>query len=348
MLLLRTTVPAWVRVLVAVLLLTGPGGTAAHAAEAPRPVLNANFPDPAVVASPSGLVAYSTGERVPYAWSRDHRGRWQHGRSILARHPRWAAEGGIWAVDVVKVRDQWLLYYAVPVRGLGEHGRCIAVARARTARGPFHPAGRRPLVCPAYARTPQAQDPMLPRDRTLPRAGVIDPSVHVDATGSPHLLYKTDRIPSSIRILPLSGSGLKARAPSQELLRSNGVIENPVLISRPEGHVMLLSEGDWTKCSYRTTWRRSQSLLDWSLAESGVLLDRRSGLCGPGGADLVRTGSTVRMFLHGWTCHGTDRPCRGGAKWDHRRRARGVRAMYAARLRWEGGLPTIASWVSPR
>lgn len=314
----------------------------------PRPVLNVDFPDPAVVAAPRGLVAYSTGDRVPHARSLTARGRWRAGGAVLHHRPRWAVEGGIWAVDVARIRGVWLLYYAVPVAGIVEHGRCIGVAKARTPRGPFMPVRDRPLVCPSYADTPLADDALEPRDPTLPRAGVIDPSVHTDAAGRHWLLYKTDRVPSSIRLLPLSQDGRRVRdgAVSQEILRHDGVIENPVLVTRPEGHVLLASEGDWTRCGYRTLWFRTADLLDWSAAESGVLLDQDStGLCGPGGADVA---GTTRLFLHGWTCHRSDLPCRGGAKWDHRRRARGVRAMYAATLRWPGGVPQVTAWLGPR
>lgn len=330
-------------------LLTAPTPTHGRAADdVPRPILNADFPDPAVVPTSRGLVGYSTGDRVPHAWSRSVRGSWEHGGAVLTRRPAWAIEGGIWAVDVARVGRQWLLYYAVPVAGIVEHGRCIGVARSRSARGPFRPVGRRPLVCPAYADTPTALDPLLPRDRTLPRAGVIDPSLFVDDDGSRHLLYKTDRIPSSIRVLPLSRNGTRPAGPSQEIMRSESVIENPVLVRQPEGYVLLLSEGDWTRCSYRTIWYRSGVLLDWSAPVGGVLLDRRTtGLCGAGGADVVAGPGRTQVFLHGWTCHGTDRPCRGKAKWDHRRRARGVRAMYAARLAWSSGTPTVAKWYLP-
>ncbi len=224
------------------------------------------------------------------------------------------------------------------------------MARSRSPRGPFSPVGGRPLVCPSYAGTPLALDPLLPRDPTLPRAGVIDPSVFRDADGSAYLLYKTDRVPSSIRLLPLSQRGTRPRdgATSVELFRSPGVMENPVLTRRDAGYVMLLSEGDWTRCSYRTVWRRTTTLLDWSLAEAGVLLDEGAGLCGPGGADLADVGGRDLLFLHGWTCHRTTRPCEGTAKWDQRRRARGVRALYAARLGWDGGLPVVARWLEPR
>lgn len=336
---------------VAAAVVVGLPATAAPADDSvPRPVLNVDFPDPAVLDGPGGLVAYSTGARVPHAWARTPRGRWTPAGAVLTKHPSWARAGGIWAVDVVEVGRRWVLYYAVPVRGLGEHGRCIGAARATSPRGPFAPVGSAPLVCPSYAPVPTASDPMLPRDRSLPRAGVIDPSAFVDADGSRYLLYKTDRVPSSIRLLPLDGNGTRARrgASSIELLRHDGVLENPVLVRRAEGYVLLLSEGDWTRCGYRTVWRRTTTLTDWSQAGEGVLLDRTSGLCGPGGADVVGERGDRVMFLHGWTCHGAERPCEGGAKWDKRRRARGKRALYAANLRWPGGVPMVAGWLSPR
>ncbi|NYE35328.1 beta-xylosidase [Nocardioides cavernae] len=319
----------------------------------PRPVLDVDFPDPAVVATPGGgFVAYATGDRVPHAWSRDADGPWRRGGSLLTHRPTWSREGGVWAVDVARVRGRWLLYYATPVKGMGEHGRCIGVARSASARGPFRPVGSAPLVCPSYADTPTAQDPLLPRDPTLPRAGVIDPSFFRDADGTPYLLYKTDRRPSTVRIVTLTpdGQAVATGTTSVELFRSDGVVENPVLTQRPEGYVMLASEGDWTRCGYRTRWLRSLTLLDWSAAEGGMLLDQDlTGLCGPGGADLVegRDGE-VLAFLHGWTCRDTLLPCRGTGKWDHKPRQRGKRAMYAARLGWEGGVPQVTGWLGPR
>ena len=82
--------------------------------DAPRPVLNLDFPDPAVVATGSGLVAYSTGDRVPHAWSRSADGPWRRGPGLLTHRPSWSRDGGIWAVDVARVKGTWLLYYATP------------------------------------------------------------------------------------------------------------------------------------------------------------------------------------------------------------------------------------------
>ncbi|WP_162599779.1 family 43 glycosylhydrolase [Nocardioides solisilvae] len=325
------------------LLVAGPA-PAARASDVPRPVLLTNFADPAVERWGSGYVGYATGERAPRAWTRSRTGRWREHGPALTRLPGWSRPGDVWAADVRRLRGWWVLYYSAPVRGLGPYGRCIGVARSRHPLRGFAPVGDRPLVCPAYVRkVPTAGDPLLPRDPTLPRAGVIDPSVHVGDDG-PVLLYKTDRIPSSIRAVALTRNGTRIRsgAVSSEVLRSDGVVENPLLVQRPEGWVLLLSEGDYTRCTYRTLWLRSPDPTDWSAAESGVLLDRAStGLCGPGGADVAGK----RLFLHGWVCHGKAKPCASGFDWSKRERQRARRAMYAARLRWEGGLPVVTGWL---
>ena len=179
---------------------------------------------------------------------------------------------------------------------------------------------------------------------------MIDPSWFRDADGSSYLLYKTDRIPSTVRIVALTRDGQAVRrgAASLELVRSVGVIENPVLTRRAQGYVLLVSEGNWTRCGYRTRWLASPSLLDWTAAQTGMLLDADStGLCGPGGADLVEgAGGRTLLFLHGWTCRGTALPCSGKGALDQRPRARGRRALYAARLGWVGGVPEVTGWFS--
>ncbi len=335
------------------LLVVLPGAASSAAGRgAPHPILRGNFADPAVEAYGKGYVGIATGNRAPRAWTRTAQGSWTRTGPALRRLPGWARSGDIWAADIQRVGGWWLLYFSAPVDGLGEYGRCTGVARSRSPHRGFTPVGSTPLACPAYAKVPAAQDQLLPRDPTLPRAGTIDPSVYVDPSGSRHLLYKTDRIPSTIRIVELSANGRRVRsgAVSQELMRSPGVIENPVLMHRPQGWVMLLSEGDYTRCSYRTLWYRSPSLLDWTVVEYGTLLDSASTrLCGPGGADVADgPGGQQRIFLHGWTCHDNPRPCRSGFDWSKRERQRGVRSMYAARLRWHDGLPRIRGWLKPR
>ncbi len=329
--------------LLAIALLLIGAAPAPASLDRPQPILGGDFADPAVAVLSQGYVGFSTGSLIPRAISHRPGGTWRPAGHGLVRLPSWShADGDIWASDIARVRGWWLLYFSAPVRGIGEHGRCIGVARSRRALGGFVPVGSRPLVCPTYAKAPPAGDPVPQADSSLPRAGVIDPSLFVEG-GVAHLLYKTDRIPSSIRIVPLVASGLRTAGASVELLRHDGVLENPVVVRRPEGYVMFLSQGDYGRCSYRTVWRRSTSLLDWSAATEGVLLDRSTtGLCGPGGADIsaVPRGSRLRLFLHAWTCRGAQCPT-GVDLVKKRRRLGSQRPMYALDLAWESGEPVI-------
>ena len=222
-------------VLLALLAGALPGAAAAADPGRPRPVLLGDFADPAVTVLGSGYVGFSTGSLVPRAVSSRPRGAWRAAGRGLVRIPSWShADGDVWASDVARVGGWWLLYFAAPVRGIGEYGRCIGVARSRTALGGFVPVGGRPLVCPSYAKAPAAGDDVPQPDRSLPRAGVIDPSLFVE-DGRPSLLYKTDRIPSSIRVVPLTRSGLRVAGDSVELMRHDGVLENPVVVQAARG-----------------------------------------------------------------------------------------------------------------
>ena len=324
-------------------------GVPAQAERVPRPVLAANFADPTVTVNGNGFVGFSTGSLIPRSYADGPAGDWRPATSALVRLPSWSHDkGDIWASDIARVGRWWLLYFAAPVRGIGEYGRCIGVARSRSATAGFKPVGGKPLVCPSYVAGPAAEDQVPVALAGLPsRAGVIDPSL-VIAGGRPHLVYKTDRIPSSIRLLPLSKSGLHAAGASVELFRHDGVLENPVLIERPAGWVMLLSQGDFTRCSYRTVWRRSTSILNWAEATSGVLLDEGSRLCGPGGADVTPMPHSrrLRVYFHAWTCHGRATPCGPGIRKDRvRHRDRAIRPMYAADLDWVDGAPVIAGFL---
>lgn len=290
------------------------------------PVLHSDgFADPAVARYAHGYVAVSTGSRAPRAVSASPRGPWRPAGRALASRPAWARPAAIWASDLVRTGQGWRLYFSAVARG--GHRRCIGVATARRALDPFRPVGRRPLVCP-------------------PR-GAIDPSGYTGRHGRRHLLFKTQGLPTSIRMVRLTRDGRhRARgADVRVLLRSRRtIVENPVLLRRGRLHVLLTSEGSFEDCGYRTTWRRSSGLQRWSRPR--VLIGHhRSRICGPGGADvsLGRTGQMV--FFHGWTCAGRRAcPPRFHAGRPGHRHAR--RALYAAHLRWDDG-PRIARFVRP-
>ncbi len=318
------------------------------------------LPDPSVVPYAGGFVALATGSRVPRATARHPSGPWRVHPRALVKLPRWARSPDIWASDMVRVRQHWLIYFSAPVRGLGAGGRCIGVARSARPLGAFRSVGRRPLICPRRARAPRAYDGLRNRGRRMPRTGVIDPSGFRGHGGRRYLLYKTQGFPSSIRLVRLTSGGAKVprHARSRQLVRARGTVENPVLVRRHRHFVLFTSEGFYGRCDYRTTWRRSRSLTHWKHARAHVLL-RRSGLgvCGPGGADVVtRKHGRSLVFFHGWTCHSGRRACPrqfhiGHSHIGHSHMGRGrtaQRSLYAAHLRWAHGAPRVRRFLRAR
>jgi len=137
---------------------------------------------------------------------------------------------------------------------------------------------------------------------------------------------------------------------STELVRRGGVIENPTMTRRGRQYILLTSEGEFGECRYKTTYRRSAQLTDWSRSQRRVLVDtRKSGLCGPGGADLGRgAGGEPLLFLHAWTCPELGGNCPGGHNYDRENLYDARRSMFAASLRFTGRkAPKIVGYVAP-
>lgn len=117
-----------------------------------NPVFDLDFPDPTVIHAPDGLYyAYATQTTVngrvvniQVARSRDliH---WEHIGDALPVKPGWASETQkFWAPHVSRHGDTFYMYYSADPNTLT--GLCLAVATARSPRGPFTDVGK-PLKC---------------------------------------------------------------------------------------------------------------------------------------------------------------------------------------------------------
>jgi arabinan endo-1,5-alpha-L-arabinosidase len=306
--------------------------------------------DPTVARYAGGWVAISTGPGAPRAIAPAPGGPWTNIPSALTVQPTWAISGRYWASDLVQVNGLWLLYFSAEVAGLGLDGRCIGVATATDPTGTFVP-DERPLVCPKQGNAPAAYDRIKRRGHGMPKAGVIDPDFFKDRGGHQYLLYRTQDTPSSIRIVELPPSGrAEGKARSTELVRSNDVIENPTMLRRGRQYVLLTSEGDFRYCGYETTFRRSAKLTDWSRAKRQVLVDsKKSGLCGPGGADLGKgPNGKPMLFFHAWTCPELASNCPNGPNYDKAPLYDARRSLFAAELRFTSRQsPRISSYITP-
>jgi arabinan endo-1,5-alpha-L-arabinosidase len=122
-----------------------------------NPVLDADFPDPAVIRAPDGFYyAYATQTMIGGKWlniqmarSRDLV-RWEHLGDALPTKPAWAAKTqDFWAPHVQRDGGRYYLYYsAKPDAALTDdkQGLCLAIATAPSPAGPFVDMGH-PLQC---------------------------------------------------------------------------------------------------------------------------------------------------------------------------------------------------------
>ena len=155
--------------------------TSAEARTAPtyaNPVLDADFPDPAVLRAPDGsYYAYATQTKHGETWVNIQLARssdlthWRQIGDALPIKPSWASKTqDFWAPHVVRNGARYIMYFsAKPDTSDERHGLCLGVATATSPRGPFRDIGR-PLQCgPGFVNI----DPM---------------EFHDPATGK-HLLY---------------------------------------------------------------------------------------------------------------------------------------------------------------
>jgi arabinan endo-1,5-alpha-L-arabinosidase len=131
--------------------------TTATNARAPgftNPVFDVDFPDPTVMRASDGwYYAYATqtiidGQTVNIQVARSRNLiTWEHLGDALPVKPAWANETQkFWAPHVSQFNDTYYMYFSADPNVLT--GLCLAVATARSPRGPFTDSGK-PLKCGA-------------------------------------------------------------------------------------------------------------------------------------------------------------------------------------------------------
>lgn len=326
----------------------GPSASAADRAanDVPRPIYatSGSAADPGLAHENGTHYAFMTGGRTKVASSKGAvKGPWTPaGDDALTDWGDWASgEGAVWAPDAVRTSAGWVLYYAAQAKGF-DGQRCIGTAIADELAGPYEPTDR-PLICPIL----NGEDPVA--GRPVKGSGVIDPAPFKADDGKRFLLYKTQQAPGTIRMFPVSDDGLHARGgTSRELVRQADSIENPVMVQRGEHYILFASANWYDQCKYSTVWRRSTDR--WSFADKPehVLLDKaNSGLCGPGGADLVNGAKdSSRLVFHGWVCSNDNTPCDFDGPVDDPDRRR---VLYGAVVRWgeDNITPQVTRFLEP-
>lgn len=312
--------PRWARRAVATLvsvcsLCTAAGAAPAGAASYPTPVTTTDgtyqkMDDPGVMLYNNEFYAVRTGTGLKESWSTYAGGPWTPAVDELSPGntlPGWVKPNTQnWAPDITSVGSTRFVVYYSAILSDGSGRRCIGAAVGSTPKGPFTMLGGGPLACP----TSTAQDNPLNDPGHMNTAdGVIGPSpryVTINGEQRLYLVYKTQGIPATIRMVRLSATdGTSVLGESHELLyNETTTIEAPSLIQNGNYFILFVAHGAWNHCRYATWWFKSQNIWSWDSSSGQVLMDQSStGLCGPGTADVAdaQVSGQRRIFFNGWT-----------------------------------------------
>ena len=191
-----------------------------------NPVLDADFPDPAVIRAPDGLYyAYATQTQRKGQWINIQVARspnlidWHFLGDAMPQKPDWARETqDLWAPFVVHDGNRYLMYYSATHDACHDpaRGHCLAVATADSPTGPFVDMGVPLLLGIGFE--------------------FIDPMVFIDPASGKWLLYWGSGF-HPIRVQEL-GEDRMSFAPGSEAI--NLIWPNPA-----EGAFPRLVEAAW-------------------------------------------------------------------------------------------------------
>ncbi len=206
-----------------------------------NPVLDTDFPDPAIIKVGGTYWAYATqtflanGLRINIqSASSPDLVRWTYGADALPAKPAWSTvTWNFWAPHVTYAAEQnkYIMYYSADSSSdRNQQFMCIGIATATVPQGPFTDIGR-PLVCgPGFSH--------------------IDPMAYDDPVSSKHYLYwGSASQPIVVRELAADRISFAAGSSEIPLLQPSGapfepLIEGPWLVKRPDFYYMFYSGND--------------------------------------------------------------------------------------------------------
>ena len=262
-----------------------------------NPVLDRNFPDPAVLRAPDGsYYAYATqgeGRNIQVARSADLV-TWTPLADALPAKPAWASKTqDFWAPHVSRVGARYVLHYsAKPDAALTNDklGLCLAVATAARPEGPFVDSGR-PLECGEGFRN-------------------IDPMAFEDpAMGKSLYYYGSGFGPIKVRELTTDGTAFAPGSVAIDLVQPvttenaadyRRLVEG-AWVTRRDGWYYLFFSGDnccGPKAHYAALVARSRSATGpfevWTDPATGLarpVVERNARWIAPGHNSVVRDGA---------------------------------------------------------
>ena len=284
------------------------------------PIIDKNSPDPTILRADDGsfyLYATENTRNVPIYHSTDLVNWNLIGTAFTDEtRPKWNAKGMIWAPDINKIGDKYVLYYAKSVWG-GEWEAGVGVAVANSPQGPFTDCGN------------------IIDSRKIGIQNCIDP-FYIEDGGHRYLFWGSFH---GIYGAELTADGLSLKPDSKPRKVAGSFMEGVYIQRRGGYYYMFGSAGtccEGAKSTYRVTVGRSKNLFGPYVDKKGqllldnhyeVVLQRNERVAGPGhNAEIVTDDAgTDFLIYHGFK---TDKPRDG-------------RVVYMDRIDWVDSWPYI-------
>ena len=285
-----------------------------------NPIIEKNSPDPTILRADDGsfyLYATENTRNVPIYHSTDLVNWNLLGTAFTGEtRPKWNAKGMIWAPDINKIGDKYVLYYAKSVWG-GEWEAGVGVAVANSPQGPFTDCGN------------------IIDSRKIGIQNCIDP-FYIEDGGHRYLFWGSFH---GIYGAELTADGLSLKPDSKPRKVAGSFMEGAYIQRRGGYYYLFGSAGtccEGAKSTYRVTVGRSKNLFGPYVDKKGqllldnhyeVVLQRNERVAGPGhNAEIVTDDAgTDFLIYHGFK---TDKPRDG-------------RVVYMDRIDWVDSWPYI-------
>lgn len=265
-----------------------------HAADKySNPVIDYSLPDPSIIKGEDGyFYLYATEDirNLPIHRSKDLV-NWEFLGTAFTdeNRPDFEPNGGIWAPDINKIGDKYVLYYSMSVWG-GEWTCGIGCAVSDRPEGPFKDCG------------------MMFRSNGIKVQNSIDP-FYIEDNGHKYLFWGSFR---GIYVIELSEDGLSLKSGSSPVQIAGTAYEGTYIHKRGGYYYMFASIGsccDGLKSTYTTVVGRSTSLFGPYLDKKGqsmmdnyheILIHKNDSFVGTGhNSEIVSDNAgTDWLFYH--------------------------------------------------
>lgn len=258
-----------------------------------NPVIDYSLPDPSIIKGEDGyFYLYATEDirNLPIHRSKDLV-NWEFVGTAFtdATRPDFEPEGGIWAPDINKIGDKYVLYYSMSVWG-GEWTCGIGCAVSDRPEGPFKDCG------------------MMFRSNGIKVQNSIDP-FYIEDNGHKYLFWGSFR---GIYAIELSENGLSLKSGSSPVQIAGTAYEGTYIHKRGGYYYMFASIGsccEGLKSTYTTVVGRSTSLFGPYLDKKGqsmmdnhheILIHKNDSFVGTGhNSEIVSDNAgTDWLFYH--------------------------------------------------